>query len=64
MKTITLYSGIIMGKKKKSLTQIIDEMEDLHAQEDDLLEQIKEHHCCMDELDDELDADFDDEEDR
>tara|TARA_B100001250_G_C19617726_1_gene707924 strand:+ start:687 stop:848 length:162 start_codon:yes stop_codon:yes gene_type:complete len=53
-----------MGKKKKSLAQIIDEMEDLHAQEDDLLEQIKEHHCCMDELDDELDADFDNEEDR
>ena len=51
-----------MGKKKKSLAQIIDEMEDLHAQEDNLIQEMKDHHCCQDDLDDDLDADF--EEDR
>ena len=53
-----------MGKKKKSLAQIIDEMEDLHAQEDDLIQEMKDSHCCQDDLDDDLDADFDNEEDR
>ena len=51
-----------MKKKNKSIQEIIEAIEDLHTQEDDLLQQLKDNCCDLDDMDDDLDADF--EEDR
>ena len=50
-----------MQKKNKSIQEIIEAIEDLHAQEDDLLQQLKDNCCELEDMDDDLDADFDEE---
>ena len=52
--------GKIMAKKLTP-EQIFEKLEELHDQENELLERLKEQVCkCDDEDDDDLDADFDD----
>ena len=51
-----------MAKKKLTPEKIFEKLEDLHEQEQDLLDQLKDQTCkCEDDFDDDddLDADFD-----
>ena len=47
-----------MANKKLTPEKIFEKLEDLHSEEQDLLEQLKKEVCVCDDSDDDLDADF------
>tara|TARA_Y100001970_G_scaffold42194_1_gene52532 strand:+ start:3560 stop:3712 length:153 start_codon:yes stop_codon:yes gene_type:complete len=47
-----------MATKKLTPKEIFSKLEDLHEQEQDLLDQLKDQVCKCDDIDDDLDADF------
>ena len=51
-----------MKKKKLTPEAIFDKHDELHQEEQDLLEQLRDEVCECNDMDDDLDADF--EEDR
>ena len=50
-----------MQKKKLTPEDIFDKLDELHQEEQDLLEQLRDEVCKCDDMDDDLDADFDEE---
>jgi rubrerythrin len=50
-----------MPKKKLTPEDIFDKLDELHQEEQDLLEQLRDEVCKCNDMDDDLDADFDEE---
>ena len=50
-----------MKKKKLTPEAIFDKLDELHQEEQNLLEQLRDEVCECDDMDDDLDADFEEE---